>query len=301
MKARIPADIDMADRIVSGLTARQLLIIGAHVFVLWALWLSVGHAMPSYLFGALAVPVAASGSVWALAKPEGTTPERIAVAAIRNLATPRRRVFAPEGLPALPRWWRIRTHRVAAGPLDAVKVRDAGVVDLGPEGSALVMKATSVNFALLADQERQALVDGFGRLLNALDSPAQFLVRSERVDLRETIRAIEGNARTLPHPLLEEAAREHAAFLAELSESRDVLARRVFMCFRDASLHAEDATGPLERRADEAAAVLRGLGIRSERLDPDEVAGLLSRAGDPEAPLPLSGTALPTEVVRASS
>jgi hypothetical protein len=300
VKARIPADIDMADRIVSGLTARQLLIIGAHVLVLWALWLSLGHTMPASLFGAVAVPIAASGSVWVLAKPEGTTPERIAVAAIRDLVTPRRRVFAPEGVPALPRWWRVRTHRVAAGPLGAVTVLNSGVVDLGPEGSALVMKATSVNFALLSDQERQALVDGFGRLLNALDSPAQFLVRSERVDLRETIRAIEDKARTLPHPLLEEAAREHAAFLAELAESRDVLARRVFMCFRDASLRTEDVSG-LERRADEAAAVLRGLGIRSERLDPDEVAGLLSRASDPEAPLPLRGTVLPTEVVRASS
>jgi len=293
---RVPADVDMADRILAGLTARQLAIIGAHVLALWALWFVVGQHIPVFAFGALAVPIAAVGLVWATSKVEGTTLERLALAAIRHVARPRRRVLAPEGLPELPKWWGASTDAVAPLDLPVQTVAPDGYLELGDEGLAVVCRASSLNFTLRSEAEQRALTDGFGRLLNALDAPAQFLVRSERADLRAVIEGIEERATALPHPALEAAALEHAAFLGSLASQRNALSRRVFISFRERGARDEASTR-LAHRAEEAETLLRGLGIKLKHLAPLEVAELLSRASDPESAPPPLGGALPDEVV----
>lgn len=299
MKARIPADVDMVDRIFAGLTARQLAILGAHVLALWALWLGIGKSMPPYAFGALALPVAAFGLLWATSTVEGTTLERILGAAVRHFARPRRRVLSPEGVPELPRWWGPRAAGLASVALPVERLAQEGHVELGDEGLAIACRASSLNFALRSEREQRALVEGFGRLLNALEAPAQLLVRSERADLRVLIDSIEERAPALPHPALEEAAREHAEFLRSLASRRDVLSRQVLVCLREQG-NPEGARARLERRAEEASALLRGLGVRLDRLDAGETAALLARASDPEAALPVVGLSLPGEVVTAA-
>lgn len=280
MKARIPADIDMADRILAGLTARQLAILGGHGLLLWALWAAIGERVPTQLFGAAAVPVAALGLVWATTKVEGTTLERLGAAALRSLR-PRRRVLAPEGIPEPPASLRALASPVAAVDAPVRAVAESGCVDLGADGSAVVSRASSLNFALRSEAEQRALVEGFGRLLNALDAPAQFLVRSDRADLRQVIDRLDREAGSLPHRALEEAAREHAEFLRALAGRRDVLAREVLVCFRD-TRGPDEAAARLGHRTEEAAALLRGLGIRLVRLEREQALCLAARVFDGE-------------------
>jgi hypothetical protein len=102
VRVRVPADVDMADRIFAGLTARQLAILGAHGLVLLALYAVLGERIPLPLLGAVAVPVCLLGLLWATTSPEGTAWEQMALAAFRHFARPRRRVLAPEGIPEPP-------------------------------------------------------------------------------------------------------------------------------------------------------------------------------------------------------
>ena len=299
MKIRIPANVEMADRILGGLTARQLAILAVHVVAIWGIWLAVGTHLPAYLFGAVAAPFGAFGLVWAMAPVEGTTLERLFASALRHASRPRRRVIAPEGIQATPSWWRPRTPPIAELESSAHSITDNGAVTLGDDGAAIICRASSLNFALRSEHEQRALVEGFGRLLNALDAPTQFVVRSERVDLRTFIETLEKHAGALPHPALEAAAREHAGYLESLAVRRDVLARTALLCIREHS-GSPDALALLERRADDAASLLRGLGIRLERLDGSEASAVLARAGDSEAALPAHGVALPGEVVSGS-
>ena len=169
-------------------------------------------------------------------------------------------------------------------------------MELGEEGLAVVCRASSLNFTLRSEPEQRALTDGFGRLLNALDAPTQFLVRSERADLRAVIEDIEERATALAHPALEGAALEHAAFLRSLASQRDALSRRVFIGFRERGARDEAATR-LAHRAEEAETLLRGLGIKLTHLAPPEVAELLARASDPESAPQPHGVALTGEVV----
>jgi hypothetical protein len=280
----VPADVDMADRIFAGLTTRQLAILGAHGLVLLALYATLGERLPLALLGVLAVPVCLLGLLWATTSLEGATWEQLGFSALRHFAKPRRRVLAPEAIPESPAWVR---ERVALAPLEFPVhfVSTDGHVDLGGDGAVAICRASSLNFALRSEPEQQALIEGFGRLLNALDAPVLFLVRSNRADLRGLIGAIEERSPGLPHPQLEAAAREHAEFLRSLAARRDVLSRQVLLCFREPGMAGdeEEAASGLAHRIEEAAALLRGLGVRLVRLEGAEATEVLTAASDPEA------------------
>lgn len=297
MRVRVPADVDMADRIFAGLTARQLVILGGHGTLLLLLYMGLGERVPLPVLGAVAVPIALVGLLWATTSPEGTTWERIGVAALRHFRTPRRRVLAPEGIQATPDWLFGADDSVA--PLE-IPVQDAtpdGHVDLGTDGVAAICRASSLNFALRSEAEQKGLVEGFARLLNALDAPVQFLVRSNRADLRAVVETLEERAGGLPHRALEEAAKEHAAFLGHLASMRDVLHRQVLVCFREPGGSLQESMARLDHRVEEAAALLRGMGIRLTRLEKEEATDLLARASDPEAAPPVRGAAVATQRV----
>jgi hypothetical protein len=295
VRIRVPAHVDKADRIFAGLTARQLAIFGAHGLVLLALYAVLGERLPLPVLGLVAVPVSLVGVLWATTSPEGTTWERMALGAVRHFTKPRRRVLAPEAVAESPAWL---PHGGALAPLafPAAPTADSHV-DLGTDGAVVICRASSLNFALRSEAEQEALIEGFGRLLNALDAPASFLVRSNRADLRGLIRGIEERSIGLPHPHLEAAAREHAAFLRSLAARRDVLSRQVLMGFREPGIADGESSSKLGHRFEEAAALLRGLGIRLIRLEADESATLLTVASDPEAEPPPVGVEQGIEVV----
>jgi len=297
MRARIPADVDMPDRIFAGLTARQIAILGGHLLVLWALWAVIGRHVPLFVFGVLAVPVLALGAIWASAKVEGTTLERLAGAAFRHMRVPRHRVLAPEGVSPVPSWLASRGQPVAALDLPFDGAEGAGVLALHEHGSAVICRASSVNFALRSEVEQKALVDGFGRVLNALDAPVQFLIRSDRADLQSMVEDLERRALELPHPALCSAAREHAAFLRSLASRRDVLARQAFICFRDTGGDQAAAAQRLGHRVEEAETLLRGMGVRLARLEGTDAVALVARASDPGRSPSVARSSLPEDVV----
>jgi hypothetical protein len=295
---RIPADVDMADRIFAGLTARQLAILGAHALFLALLFGVLGERVPLPLLGAIAILVACIGLLWATTSAEGVTWERMALSALRHLGRPRKRVLAPEGIPEPPSWV---GDVPSLAPIE-FPVHDAspdGHVDLGEEGAAAICRASSVNFALRSETEQRALVEGFARLLNALDAPVQFLVRSNRVDLRGLVGAIDEAAGGLAHPALETAALEHATFLRSIGSRRDVLSRQVLVCFREPG-GIEESASRLGHRVEEAGALLRGIGVRLARQEGAEIAALLASAADPEAEPPHEGAGSTSGVVEGT-
>lgn len=297
MRVRVPADVDMADRIFAGLTGRQLVILGGHGLALVLLYVSIGEALPLPVFGILAVPIALLGLLWATTSPAGTTWERMGMAALRHLRRPSRRVLAPEGVDS-PEWFFAEKDGVAPLELPVQEATPDGHVDLGTDGVSVICRASSINFALRSEQEQRALVEAFARLLHALDAPAQFLVRSNRADLRALIDDLENRARSLPDPALEDAAREHADFLRSLGARRDVLERQVLLCLRERpAASPQEAMARVDHRVDEAAALLRGMGVRLVRVEGDSVADLLTRASDPQAAPPPRGTSVGTAPV----
>jgi hypothetical protein len=282
-KMAIPADFERKDCLLAGLTARQLVILVVPGIALWAAYLGTRELLPLPVFAALASPVAAIALMLGLGRRDGLPADRLALAALRQLRSPRRLVPAPEGLPPAPSWLpRKAGPTLAPLQLPVRGIGAEGVIDLGPEGAALVCSATSVNFALLTEPEQEAAVAVFGRFLNSGTASFQVLCRAEPADLREAVVALEEAAGGLPHPALEAAAREHAGFLDELASRRDVLRRQILVVFREPKASTE-AANALLRRATEAASALAAARIALTPLSREEAAGLLARATDPQA------------------
>jgi PrgI family protein len=257
---RIPADVDMHDRVLGPLTARQLAILTVTGLVLYAAWSATRAFVPTPVFFALAIPVGAAATILVLGQRDGLSLDRLLVAAIRQRMEPRHRVAAPEGVRLAPEWSTAAAARTARtgnrtgskrmkdglpGPeqispsalrLPADAVTDTGgigVVDLGTDGLALVAAASTVNFALRTPQEQEALVASFGRYLHSLTAPVQVVVRTERLDLSGQIAELRARAGGLPHPALEAAAMEHADYLVQLGEQTDLLRRQVLLVLRE--------------------------------------------------------------------
>lgn len=253
---RIPADVDMHDRVLGPLTARQLAILAAAGAVLYLVWAATRAVVPIPVFLAFAVPVGAASATLVLGKRDGVPMDTLLVAAIRQRVAPRHRVAAPEGVRPAPAWLTPDTDRTtsqtagrrkggkgragqservspSALRLPAEAVTETGVVDLGTDGLAVVAVASTVNFALRTPNEQEALVASFGRYLHSLTAPVQVLVRTERLDLSAQIAELRERAGGLPHPALEAAAVEHADYLAQLGQQSDLLRRQVLLVLRE--------------------------------------------------------------------
>ncbi|KIH97595.1 hypothetical protein LP52_17900 [Streptomonospora alba] len=282
VRARMPADIEREDTLLANLTARQLLIIATPALALWGLWSAVGDLVALPVVGAVAVPVMGAAVVAALVRRDGLSLDRLLVAAVGFLRSPKRRSTTAPAAAEVPSWISARPGPLPA-PLElpVAAIGDDGVIDLGEHGAALILDCSTVNVGLRTEEERAALVAGFASYLNSLATPVQILVRAESVRLDPLVAALDATAPDLPHPALEQAAREHADYLSDLAASHTLLYRRVLLVLREASGTARQQAATLKRRADDAARALAGAGSTATPLDGGAAAAVLAAAADP--------------------
>lgn len=276
---RIPADVDRPDRLVAGLTGRQLVILAAAGLVLVAMWAATRAWLPAPVFMVAAAPTASAAVVLAIGRRDGLPADRLALAALRHVRSNRRLVPAPEGIPALPPGVsRVPMPAPLDLPVDDITVD--GTLDLGESGTALICRASSLNFGLRTDAEQKAVVAAFGRWLNSLTDPVQILIRAERVDPSAAVSALQHDASSLPSIGLERAAIDHSRFLADLAARADVLRRSVLVVFRTGQ---PDGAESLVRRATDAASALAGAGITLTPLPETDARALLADAMNADA------------------
>jgi len=285
---RLPADVELEDRLAFGLTARQLLLLFATALTAYGGYAFAASVAPLPLAVAAAAPLALAGTLLALGRFESLPADRLALAALRHLRAPRRRVLAPQGLPApldsLP------TQRKLA-PLDLPvrTILHSGLVELEGGGFALLLRASGTGFSLRSEEEQTALVEAFGRFLNALAEPIEIVVRSEPVELAPLLARLQEHADVLPVAALAEAAHAHLRFLAELAAREGVRRREILLVLSTRAREKQPAQLELTRRAGEAQELLRAAGVELRLLEGEQAVALLARALDPPGP-PLGAT-----------
>ena len=325
---RIPSDVDREDKILGNLTARQLVILIVTGFVLYAGWNLSRPWVPVPVFLAAAVPIAAIAVLLAVGTRDGLSLDRLLFAAIQQRRKPRLHVAAPEGEDTVPDWITRAATRSAAGAppeMPDTTVSEAGVIDLGPDGVALVAVASTVNFALRSPGEQEALVAAMGRYLNSLTAPVQILIRAQRLDLSSQVADLRDTAADLPHPALQTAAFEHADFLEHLATTAELLRRQVLIVLREpfgptqavdglgrSSLRSllRSRRGPavsdavrraaeqrLARRLGEAIELLAPAGVVVSPLTAEQAGAVLASVTDPDSLLPAGVAATADEII----
>lgn len=276
LRVRVPADIDRPDTLLAGLNARQLAILAATALALYGGYAATHPLLPAAMYGALAAPVAIVAVVLAVGRRDGVSADRLAVAALRSRRAPRRLVPAVGQIRPAPAWAGPNEALPAPLRLPATAVGADGVIDLAGDGNALICRCSALTFALRTRDEQRALLGAFGRYLNGLTGPVQVVIRTRPADLSSDIAALEDTAPALPHPMLEQAARDHTAFLTSLAADASVLERDVLIVLHD--LSTDGAADRLTRRAAAAADALAAAGVTLTMLDGTHAVAALGAA-----------------------
>lgn len=280
---RLPADVELADRLAFGLTARQLVTLAATAICSFGAEQVVATVLPLPLALAAATAICAAGIALALARHGGLAGGQLAFALGRHLIAPRQLVLAPDGLP--------QPLSAADGPRFAAleppvaRVETQGLVQLADHSHCLVLAASGTSFALRSADEQAGFVAAFGRMLNGLTESLQITVRREAVSLDGHLAALEQGS-LARGPKLAAAAAAHADYLRSLgAHGRPLVRRRILLVFRTPERDRLQAEAALTRSAAHASEILRGAGVALEPLDGNAVAALLGEVlGLPRAP-----------------
>ncbi|MFE6385815.1 PrgI family protein [Nocardiopsis dassonvillei] len=282
-RVRMPADVEREDKILAGLTARQLVIISIPGIGVWVAYSVLGHLVPPIVLVVVAVPVMGAAVAAAMVQRDGLSLDRLLLAAFRFARSPKRRATGDFGAAGVPSWIDTAPPPLPS-PLNLPvrSIADDGVIDLAEHGCAVLVSCSTVSFALRTPSEQNGLVNGFASYLNSLNTPVQFLIRAESICLDPLVDALDQAAPNLPHPALEGAARDHADYLAVLSQSQDLLRRQIVLVLTEPGDTSHGAVS-VRRRAEDAVRGLASAGSRARVLTGPEVFAVLASAADPSS------------------
>ncbi|MEV4539317.1 PrgI family protein [Asanoa sp. NPDC049518] len=291
----MPADVDAPDKVVYGLTFRQLAILAVAALAGYSTWRSLHTMVPPLLLAAVGLVAGALVFATVVGRRDGLTMDRWLLAAVRHARAPHALSTTDTAIrvPAFVPTPSARTPIPAPLRLPADAIGDDGRISVAG-GSAVIVAATTVNLALRTPGEQTAVIEGFGRWLNSLSERTQILVSGQPFDLHAAADSLTRTAGELTHPALADACRDHAAFLADLGQRRDPLQRQVLIVTRNTAAHAA------LRRADDTVRALSGLGVTVRPLDGPAATTALAAAADAyrtPRPVPL---AVPQAVITAA-
>ncbi len=295
-RARMPADVDAPDKVVYGLTFRQLAILAAAALAFYGAWRVLHQVVPVSVLVGAAVVLGGLAFGIAVGRRDGLPLDVWLLAAVRHARAPRA-LSTTDTTSTTPDWVQTPKSTVmlpAPLRLPADAIDDGGEIRLGG-GRAAMVAASNVNLALRTADEQAALTDTFGRWLNSLSTPTQIVVSAQPVDLHSAARTLSQAMQDLPHPALADAAGDHARFLDDLATRRDPLRRQVLIVTRTSP--GERGDHAARRRADDTVRALSGLGVTTRALDGAAVTAAIAAAADPYRPPRPGGLAAPDAVI----
>jgi hypothetical protein len=271
--------VDTPDRVLGGLTARQVAILAGTASLLWGLWSALQEVVAGWVFALCALPLVVVACALALVRRDGLGLDRLASLGVafrlgsRRLHRDHPDTAAAAGVRQVPEWlldhtvdhhdadelhpergpggsgWDTRLPRGGRAGLlrvGAYGVHEygwgglrVGVIDLGAGGVAVLASCSTVNLALRHDTERAALLESFARLLASSGGGVQVVVRTQPADLSSAIAALDEAIPTLHPPALAAAAAGHRDYLAALAATRP-LTRHVLLVLRESVPGASD-------------------------------------------------------------
>ena len=108
------------------------------------------------------------------------------------------------------------------------EVRD-GIVVLKDGALRAVVLASSLNFSLKSDDERNAIIMQFQDFLNSLDFAIQISIQSRRLDIRPYIALLEDRYKEQINDLMKIQTREYIEFIKKFTETTNIMTKSFFV------------------------------------------------------------------------
>src|SRR5690242_14514060 len=104
-----------------------------------------------------------------------------------------------------------------------------GIIILKDKSMRAICLASSVNFSLKSEDERQAVLFQFQDFLNSLDFPIEISIESRRLDIRPYIALLENQFKEQVNDLLKIQTREYIEFIKKFTESTNIMTKSFFV------------------------------------------------------------------------
>lgn len=108
------------------------------------------------------------------------------------------------------------------------EVRD-GIAILKDDSMRGIVLASSLNFSLKSDDERNAIISQFQDFLNSLDFPVQISIQSRRLDIRPYIALLEDRYKEQTNDLMKIQTREYIEFIKKFTETTNIMTKSFFV------------------------------------------------------------------------
>jgi hypothetical protein len=108
------------------------------------------------------------------------------------------------------------------------EVRD-GIVLLKDGGMRGVLLASSLNFSLKSEDERNAILLQFQDFLNSLDFSIEIVVQSRRLDIRPYIALLEEQEKKQMNSLLKIQTKEYIEFIKNFTSTTNIMTKNFFI------------------------------------------------------------------------
>lgn len=154
--------------------------------------------------------------------------------------------------------------------------------------ACLVIKVTSVNFALLSAQEQDTKVYAYAALLNSLSFPIQIIVRSKPIYIAPYLASIDIAMQQTNNSLLKTYIGKYKEFVSGLVQNTTVLDKQFYIVISYSGLEAgvgsvlktskedflEQAQTSLQTKADSLLAQISRLSLKATALEKEELTKL---------------------------
>lgn len=96
-------------------------------------------------------------------------------------------------------------------------------------GAALVLESTSLNFGLLSDTEKEAVIAAYASLINSLSFSIQIVIRTQRKDISNYLDYLDEKASQVKGEKMQRLFVSYRKFVMETTRKRNVLGKRFFI------------------------------------------------------------------------
>ncbi len=180
-----------------------------------------------------------------------------------------------------------------------------------------ILLASSLNFSLKSEDEKNAIILQFQDFLNSLDFSVQIFIQSRRLDIRPYIALLESREKEQMSDLMKIQIREYVDFIRNFTESTSIMTKKFFLIIPytpamigkgsgfspfkkkqnveekklDAISIFEENRSQLEQRMGIIEQGLARCGIRTRRLETDAIIELFYKIFNPgETEKPIQNT-----------
>lgn len=192
-----------------------------------------------------------------------------------------------------------------------IEAIDKNLVMFTDGSCAMVLTTAAVNFGLLSEGEKEALIYSYAGLLNSLSFPIQLLIRTQQKDISSYLELLEEQEKKQKNQKLAKSIHDYRHFISSTVKEKNVLDKKFYIIVSFSSIELgistsvlfgtkkkglpypreyifERATTTLMPKKDHIVRLLSRLGLKTDQLTNEQLTRLFFTTYNPGVPIPES-------------